>query len=749
MPAVIRRSFGTIFAACTILAGVAAIPLHAGPKPASPKAATVAIDSDDIGGVVTGPKGPEAGVWVIAETNDLPTKYRKIVVTDDRGRYVIPDLPNVNYKVWVRGYGLVDSKPVEAKPGKNLDLTAVIAPTPAAAAEYYPGNYWISLANVPPKSAFPMEVTDTPGGDIVRGLSMESSIYGTGPRQLRAQPDWIEAMKTGCNTCHQIGTKPTRSVEPTKEAWERVSRLGQVSSAGRINAFGHDRGIELFTDWTKRIREGELPPVPPRPKGLERNVVITLWDFSVPTSFVHDIISTNKLNPTQNSYGKVFGADWSQGALEIVDPVENTRSEVKLPLRNGEADRKRLPTWSPAQVDLPSPYWGMERVWDDPVNGHTPSMDSKGRIWVNVQNRGPENPDFCHAGSGNPFAETYPIQDTQGWGVDVYDPKTGKIELIDVCFRTQHTVTARQVGKPDELIVFSISRGVGGAGWINTRIWDETHDAQKAQGWCRPILDYNGDGKTGAYTVGPQEPADPKLDRYIPAVGYGVAFNRLDGSIWYANVAPLPGRIVRISPGENPPETCTTEFYEPPYENPKAPGLTGYIPRGIDVDNDGVVWTALSGSGHLASFDRRKCKVFNGPTATGQQCPEGWTLHTVPGPTFKTASDTPTDWFYLNWSDRFNVLGLGSDTQVVNGTDSDALIVFRPKTKEWVTMRVPYPIGFYTRNLDGRIDDPKAGWKGRGLWSANETRVIWHTEGGKGTLSQMGHFQLRPNPLAK
>src|SRR5947208_5596258 len=78
----------------------------------------VRIDSDDIGGGVTSAKGPEAGVWVIAETTDLPTKFVKIVVTDDRGRYVVPDLPKANYMVWVRGYGLVDSTKVQATPGK-------------------------------------------------------------------------------------------------------------------------------------------------------------------------------------------------------------------------------------------------------------------------------------------------------------------------------------------------------------------------------------------------------------------------------------------------------------------------------------------------------------------------------------------------------------------------------------------------------------------------------------------------------
>src|SRR5919106_848723 len=97
-----------------------------------------AIDADDIGGVVTGANGPEAGVWVIAETSDLPTKFAKIVVTDDQGRYVMPDLPKAKYKVWVRGYGLVDSPKVDSEPGKTVNLTAVAAPNEAEAAQYYP-----------------------------------------------------------------------------------------------------------------------------------------------------------------------------------------------------------------------------------------------------------------------------------------------------------------------------------------------------------------------------------------------------------------------------------------------------------------------------------------------------------------------------------------------------------------------------------------------------------------------------------
>src|SRR5947199_5184519 len=120
-----------------------------------PHGARVDFGKKDIAGVVTSSKGPEAGVWVIAETTDLPTKFIRIVVTDDQGRYLVPDLPKANYKVWVRGYGLVDSQPVQSAPGKNLNLTAVIAPDARAAAQYYPGNYWYSLMKIPDKNEFP------------------------------------------------------------------------------------------------------------------------------------------------------------------------------------------------------------------------------------------------------------------------------------------------------------------------------------------------------------------------------------------------------------------------------------------------------------------------------------------------------------------------------------------------------------------------------------------------------------------
>jgi hypothetical protein len=146
-------------------------------------APTVQIGDSDLGGVITSANGPEAGVWVIAETADLPTKFAKIVVTDDRGRYLIPDLPKAKYTVWVRGYGLVDSATVQTEPGKIVDLTAVPAPSPAAAAQYYPAVYWYSLLEIPDKSLFP--------GTKTNGI----------PVNLTSQGQWLDIVKTdGCYT---------------------------------------------------------------------------------------------------------------------------------------------------------------------------------------------------------------------------------------------------------------------------------------------------------------------------------------------------------------------------------------------------------------------------------------------------------------------------------------------------------------------------------------------------------------------
>src|SRR5260370_1433482 len=181
-----RHSKVAVIAVVSCLAGAFAL-VKAQQRPA----AEIAIGSSDLGGVVTSMNGPEAGAWVIAETADLPTKFARMVVTDEQGRYVIPELPKANYNVWVRGYGLVDSQSVKATPGQHLDLTAVPAPSAAAAAEYYPGVYWNSMLQLPHKSLLP-----------------GTGPHGNGiPPKIKTQQDWIDTIKNSCHSCHALGSQ--------------------------------------------------------------------------------------------------------------------------------------------------------------------------------------------------------------------------------------------------------------------------------------------------------------------------------------------------------------------------------------------------------------------------------------------------------------------------------------------------------------------------------------------------------------
>lgn len=667
------------------------------------------ISNTSIGGVVTSTKGPEPGVWVIAETKDLPTGFRKIVVTDDQGRYVVPDLPKGNYKVWVRGYGLVDSKPVEAAPGKTVNLQAVVAPSVRAAAQYYPASYWYSLMKIPPKSAFPME-----------------------REGIENQLQWISSMK-GAIQLIQIGDRATREIpeslgkfNSSTEAWEAL--LKNPESPVTLGRLGRTYGLPMYVDWTDRIAAGEVPSAPPRPQGVERNVVVSEWDWSNDKGFIHDVTVSDQRRPTLNANGLVYGLEqFSADKMDILDPVASKWNDSIVPMRDKDLSYNY-------QKSAPL-TWGDENVRPAKMRLHNSTLDEDGKLWLTGRFRKAENqPDFCKEGSSHPSAKFYPIPKNRDLDVELYDPETKKFTMVDTCFATMHLVFAEDVNS-----TLWFSGGENVVGWLNTKLYKQTGDVAKAQGWCPYILDTNGNGKVDAF-VGPDDPVDPTKDKQIRYQSYGIGANPVDGTVWLGQDS-YPGAILRVDPGSNPPYTCKTEKYNSPA------GTSN--PKGVYVDRKGLVWVAFAASGTFASFDRHKCKVFNGPTATGDQCREGWTLYPSPGPRFKNVDDAiNTDWHYLNWVDQFNVLGLGKDVPIAPGTNSDSMIALLPDSKKFVVMRVPYPMGFYSRGMDGRIDDPNAGWKGRGLWTTYASISPWHVEGGKGATPKAVKFQVRPDPLA-
>ncbi|MBM4409158.1 MAG: carboxypeptidase regulatory-like domain-containing protein, partial [Chloroflexi bacterium] len=365
-------------------------------------AAGIAIDGDDLAGVVTSVKGPEAGVWVIAETADLPTGFRKTVVTDDQGRYLVPDLPSASYAVWVRGYGLVDSPRVAARPGQRLNLTAVVAPDARAAAQYYPGNYWFSLLEIPGEDQFPGTGPD--GNGI--------------PENIRTQAQYVGTVKGGCSACHVTGPKATRELpealgtfDSSLAAWERRTRSGQFGG-GMGNSFRRlgPWAMRSFANWTDRIAGGAVPPQPPRPSGIERNFVFSSWDWASEFSFIHDIVATDKRNPTVNAYGPVWGADRHNAPdVSMVDPVKHTASRpVVVPI----ADKENTPFSTVQSVAEPSPYWGDQIIWSNRASTHNPMVDHKARLWLTATVRPRKNPSFCTDGALHPSAKLYPIEES-------------------------------------------------------------------------------------------------------------------------------------------------------------------------------------------------------------------------------------------------------------------------------------------------------------------------------------------------
>ena len=528
---------------------------------------------------------------------------------------------------------------MRSAPGKAVDLKATVAPDAKQAAQYYPAIYWYAMLAVPPASDFP--------GTGAKGNGM--------PETLKSQGQWLDIVKTdGCYTCHQLGEASTRTIPPalghfanTQDAWEARIQVGQASE-NMINNIGRldtQRALKLFAEWTDRINAGALPAEhPSRPQGVERNLVITQWDWSNPKAYLHDEIASDKRDPTVNANGPIYGAtEESTQDLPVLDPVKNTATTIHIPVRD-----PNTPNSADNQMLRPSPYWGDEKIWASQASVHNPMFDREGRVWFTARIRGPDNPAFCKAGSDHPSAKLFPVEKIDAAAGDVrsedQEVHADRHLLHDAppairVRRRQHAVDQqRRAAEPGRRLArhedvsarpATPPRRRAGPRWSSTPT--ATASATPMSSPTSRSIPARTSGSSPASTA--SRSARPTARSGQRSLGY-------------------PGYVVHLIPGAHPPETALTEIFEVPADDPKAP-MHGYSPRGMDVDSNGVVWMPLA-SGHFASFDRRKCEgPLNGPDATGKQCPEGWTLYPFPGP--KLVNDAGTgsaEASYYAWVDQ-------------------------------------------------------------------------------------------------
>ena len=662
----------TTTSAVVFVAVLAAVAARGGGEPVAQSAR---VNARSISGTVLNRerRAPEGGVWVVAETRSLPTPFRRIVVTDDQGRFLVPDLPQGAYEVWVRGYGLRDSARVKAAPGDRLDLSATTASSAREAAQIYPSSYWLSLYQPPTQAEI--------------------------PPVFPSEAEWISDMKLGCMRCHQFGLKVFHS-RTSPAAWDEAFR-GNATEGRTADYLGRTAFAKTLADWASRIAAGEVPVAPPRPSGLERNMVVTEWEWGVADTYLHDIVATDKRRPTMYPNGKIWGVDFGHDRLWSLDPTTYRVAWFPVPTTNVLS----RPATPPRGV-----------VYNNPGNPHVPTMDDQGRVWMAVQTRRERVEDspawrrevMVNVQSPGAIASV-PAAWTEGTHhrqLVTFDTKTEKFTVIDTAYGTNHL----QFDARGRLWTSGDSVGLG--------MFDQSK------------FDFAKPQETAPRAQSVFVSIDPKTGASVAGGGYGITASP-DGTVWRTTtyIGQTGAADNHFLVGQNKivkfdPATSTFTDYPLP--------LPGRSAIGLDASSDGTIWFGTA-SGHLGRLDPK----------TGR-----FTYWASPGPRLKGAgpSTGSADFHYYIFVDRFDTLGLGRDRVYLTGANADALVAFDPATERFTTIRVPYPTGLYHRGIDGRIDDAKAGWKGRGLWLnyGNDPMSFVETK-----IGAVVHVQFRPNPLAE
>ena len=361
--------------------------------------------------------------------------------------------------------------------------------------------------------------------------------------------------------------------------------------------------------------------------------MITQWGWGDLYAYAHDQIATDKRDPTLYPDGKIWGVDLGNDRLLSVNPTTNEADELHVPTVGGFATPwgKQVNGFKSLGDPAPGGTTAHPDAYDNPANPHNPMMDDTGKVWITTQirsNATDQAPAFCNADPV--IADNFHHRQ-----LGYYDTKTKAFQLIDTCYGTHHLQfdeNGRLWTSGDSFVL----------GWFDPEVFDPARPEtlEKARAGQRMKVNSDGDGVK---------------DTPTPGFNYGIIPNPVNDTVWTGRLSGGRGDILRYDPA-----TDEFEVYKPP-----APG---YGPRGVNVDTKGIIWTGLGGSGHLAKFDRSKCKQTWG---TGDQCPEGW--DPLPQPRAQDPdrargrrSVTNADFHYYLWDQHeFNTLGQWARSTVV------------------------------------------------------------------------------------
>jgi hypothetical protein len=485
---------------------------------------------------------------------------------------------------------------------------------------------------------------------------------GTGQSQQTLE-GWMHSFKSSCNFCHQLGNGITRTLDhvfkakpelkTSVEAWDYRLQAGVRGNgmSGAATSLNRQYALNMFSSWTDRIAKGETPAVtPPRPRGIERNAVITMWDWGTDHSFMHDQVSTSRQMPWLNGGGRVYAVSAGHGTLVVLNPVTHETNEIEIPTRQARSEvPSRFPPPNP-----PSLWWGSERLWNTPAyntsDPHNPMLDTKGRVWLTSKIRN-QTPAWC-GDATNKYVSWFGPE-SGGRQASYYDPRTQKFQLIETCYATHHLQFDNDA---NETVYFNELSGPI-VGWVDSKVYDQTLASTKdefkaeqaAVGWCGQIVDTNGDGKiTKPWQIAPRGGFDnllyvtdtegagaiagrggaargqaagggrgrgqgapaaafnPQQDSQVSYSLYSVIPSPVDDSVWGV-AESFPGYLIRVKRGNNPPETCMTQIFKVP-----APGLD---PRGVDIEQQRSCLDGACGQQPPGEF---RCSQVHGP----EWCPE-------------------------------------------------------------------------------------------------------------------------------